>query len=220
MAELPIFYSFRRCPYAMRARMAIAASGVKVSLREVLLKDKPPELITASPKATVPVLVLPNDNVIEESIDIMQWALNIHDPHNWLEGVDFDSDWIRSCDGEFKHWLDLYKYADRYPECPATTYRKNAETFVVKVEGALSGSSGLTGDIPSMVDVALFPFIRQFAGVDPAWWQEVSYPNTRRWLERWLCSALFTKIMAKYPRWESGQSGQQFPSEALIPESL
>ncbi|MEL0193316.1 MAG: glutathione S-transferase C-terminal domain-containing protein, partial [Halieaceae bacterium] len=124
------------------------------------------------------------------------------------------SEWIQACDGEFKHWLDRYKYADRYPEHPATTYRENAETFLAKVEGALVNSPGITGDTPSVVDVALFPFVRQFAGVDPDWWQEAPYPCTRTWLEEWLGSALFSKIMAKYPRWETGQSGQRFPSEA------
>jgi len=214
MAELPILYSFRRCPYAMRARMAIASADTPVSLREVLLKDKPPELLAASPKATVPVLVLPDGNVIEESLDVMQWALKANDPQGWLKGAKLDSDWIQACDGEFKHWLDRYKYANRLPEHPASAYRENAETFVIQLEGALSGASGLTGDTTSVVDVALFPFIRQFAGVDPAWWQEAPYPCTRSWLEGWLSSALFSTIMAKYPRWESGQPGQRFPSEA------
>ena len=213
MAEIPILYSFRRCPYAMRARMAIAAAGVTVSLREVLLKDKPSELLAASPKGTVPVLVLPDGRVIDESLEVMLWALNANDPEGWLQGAEIASEWIQACDGEFKHWLDRYKYADRYPEHPATTYRENAETFLAKVEGALVNSPGITGDTPSVVDVALFPFVRQFAGVDPDWWQEAPYPCTRPWLEGWLDSALFSKIMAKYPRWETGQSGQQFPSD-------
>ena len=123
MAELPILYSFRRCPYAMRARMAIAASGVTVSLREVLLRDKPPELLAASSKATVPVLVLPDGEVIDESLDIMRWALKANDPQDWLQGADTESEWIQACDGEFKHWLDRYKYADRHPEHSATVYR-------------------------------------------------------------------------------------------------
>ena len=212
MTELPVLYSFRRCPYAMRARMAIAESGVQVSLREVLLKDKPPELLSASSKATVPVLVLTDGGVIEESLDVMQWALKIHDPQHWLKSADFDSDWIQACDGEFKHWLDRYKYADRYPEHPATFYREKAEAFLASVEAALSASAWLTGDAPRLVDVAVFPFIRQFAGVDPAWWQAAPYPYTQLWLDGWLNSVLFSTIMAKYPRWESGQPGQRFPS--------
>ena len=115
MTELPILYSFRRCPYAMRARMALVASGAVVELREVLLKDKPPELLSASPKATVPVLLTPDGCVIEESLDVMQWALERHDPLGWLEGCSLGSDWIRECDSDFKHWLDRYKYAERYP---------------------------------------------------------------------------------------------------------
>ena len=214
MAEIPILYSFRRCPYAIRARMAIATAGVTVSLREVLLKDKPSELLAASPKGTVPVLVLPDGGVIEESLEVMWWALKANDPKGWLKEGDIESEWIQACDDDFKHWLDRYKYADRYPEHPATTYRERAETFLTKVEGALSNSSGITGDTPSVVDVALFPFVRQFAGVDPEWWREAPYPCTRRWLEGWLNSALFSAIMAKYPRWERGQPGQQFPSDA------
>ena len=123
MTELPILYSFRRCPYAMRARMALVASGAVVELREVLLKDKPPELVAASPKATVPVLVLSDGRVIEESLDVMQWALVQSDPLGWLEGTALDSDWISECDGDFKHWLDCYKYAERYPEHTAEDYR-------------------------------------------------------------------------------------------------
>ena len=194
--------------------MAIAESGVQVSLREVLLKDKPPELAAASSKATVPVLVLTDGSVIEESVDVMRWALEQHDPHHWLKSLDFGSDWIQTCDGEFKHWLDRYKYADRFPEHPATFYRENAEAFLASVEAALSSSAWLTGDAPRLADVAVFPFIRQFAGVDPAWWQAAPYPCTQLWLDGWLNSALFSTIMAKYPRWESGQPGQRFPSEA------
>ncbi len=215
MAELPILYSFRRCPFAMRARMAIAASGVTVSLREVLLRDKPPELLAASSKATVPVLVLPDGEVIDESLDIMRWALKANDPQGWLQGADTESEWIQACDGEFKHWLDRYKYADRHPEHSATVYRANAEQFLSQVESALSDARWLRGEGASAIDVAVFPFIRQFAGVESDWWADAPYPCTRRWLERWLQSELFSTIMAKYPRWEAGQPGQPFPSETL-----
>ena len=195
----------------MRARMALAAAGAEVMLREVLLKDKPAELLAASPKATVPVLVLSDDRVIEESLEVMQWALEHRDPLNWLQGEALKSDWISACDGDFKHWLDRYKYADRHPEHTAEDYRKNAEAFIQKLEDRLSGADWVVGDAASAVDVALFPFIRQFAGVDPSWWQQAPYPNVRQWLENWLNSALFSAIMAKYPRWESGQPGERFP---------
>lgn len=215
MAEHPILYSFRRCPYAMRARMAIAASGVTVSLREVLLRDKPPELLAASSKATVPVLVLPDGEVIDESLDVMRWALKANDPQGWLKVADKESEWIEACDGEFKHWLDRYKYADRHPEHPATVYRANAEQFLSQVESALSDAQWLQGESASAIDVAVFPFIRQFAGVDHDWWADAPYPCTRRWLESWLHGELFSTVMAKYPRWEAGQPGQPFPSETL-----
>ena len=213
MTELPILYSFRRCPYAMRARMALVASGAVVELREVLLKAKPPELLAASPKATVPVLVLSDGRVIEESLDVMQWVLEHHDPLGWLESAALDSDWIIECDGDFKHWLDRYKYADRYPEHTAEDYRQKAESFIQKLEDQLSVSDWVGGDAANAVDVALFPFIRQFVGVDPSWWQQAPYPKVRLWLENWLNSALFSAIMAKYPRWESGQPGERFPPD-------
>ena len=195
----------------MRARMALAASGAEVMLREVLLKDKPAELLAASPKATVPVLVLSDGRVVEESLEVMQWALEYRDPLNWLEGEALDSDWISACDGDFKHWLDRYKYAERYPEHAAEDYRQNAEAFIQKLEDQLSSTDWVGGDAANAVDVALFPFMRQFAGVDPSWWQQAPYPHVQQWLENWLNSALFSAIMAKYPRWESGQPGERFP---------
>ena len=213
MSDLPVLYSFRRCPYAMRARMALAASGAKVMLREVLLKDKPPELVEASPKATVPVLVLSDGRVIEESLDVMRWALEQNDPLSWLDDASLDSDWISECDDDFKHWLDRYKYAERHPEHSAEDYRKSAEGFIQKLEDQLSVSDWLGGTAANAVDVALFPFIRQFAGVDPSWWQKTPYPHVQQWLENWLNSALFSAIMAKNPRWESGQPGERFPPD-------
>ena len=197
MSDLPILYSFRRCPYAMRARMAVAAAGAEVMLREVLLKDKPPELVAASPKATVPVLVLSDGQVIEESLDVMQWALKHSDPLGWLEGAALDSDWISECDEGFKHWLDRYKYADLHPQYTAKDYRKNAESFIQKLEDQLSVYDWVGGEAASAVDVALFPFIRQFAAVEPSWWQQAPYPKVRQWLQNWLNSALFSAIMAK-----------------------
>ena len=193
--------------------MALVASGAEVLLREVLLKGKPAELLAASPKATVPVLVLSDGRVVEESLDVMQWALEYRDPLNWLEGEALESDWISACDGDFKHWLDRYKYSERYPEHTAEDYRQKAETFVQKLEDWLSVSDWVGGDAANAVDVALFPFIRQFAGVDPSWWQQAPYPKVRLWLENWLNSALFSAIMAKYPRWESGQPGERFPPD-------
>jgi len=193
--------------------MALAAAGAEVMLREVLLKDKPAELLAASPKATVPVLVLSDGRVIEESIDVMRWALEHNDPQGWLDDASLDSDWISECDGDFKHWLDRYKYAERYPEHTAEDYRQKTEALIQKLEDQLSVAYWVGGDAANANDVALFPFIRQFAGVDPSWWQQAPYPHVRQWLENWLNSALFSAIMVKYPRWESSQPGERFPPD-------
>ena len=220
MNDLPVLYSFRRCPYAIRARMAIAAASIEVTIREVLLKDKPPELIAASVKATVPVLVLPDGNVIDESLEVMGWALAQRDPLGWLSGEGLSSDWIQTCDGEFKSWLDRYKYADRHPEHTAEHYRREAEAFLRQIEDRLTGFSWLGGKAPSVTDVALFPFVRQFAGVEPAWWQGAPYPGTRIWLAQWLEGALFSAVMTKYPRWEPGQPGTRFPTAPCSAETV
>ena len=220
MNDLPVLYSFRRCPYAIRARMAVAAAGIEVTIREVLLKDKPPELIAASAKATVPVLVLPDDNIIDESLEVMSWALAQRDPLGWLSGEGLSSDWIQAFDGEFKYWLDRYKYADRHPEHTVDFYRRKAEGCLRKVEDRLTGFFWLGGESPSVTDVALFPFVRQFAGVDPIWWQGAPYPGTRVWLAQWLDSPLFSAVMTKYPRWEPGQPEARFPTEPCSAETV
>ena len=157
--------------------------------------------------------MLSDGRVVEESLDIMQWALEHSDPLGWLEDTALDSGWINECDGDFKHWLDRYKYAERYPESTPEDYRQQAEAFIQKLEHRLSVSDWVGGETANAIDVALFPFIRQFAGVDPLWWQQAPYPNVRQWLENWLNSALFSAIMAKHPRWESGQPGERFPSD-------
>lgn len=222
MSELPILYSFRRCPYAMRARMALAASGARVILREVLLKDKPAELMAISPKATVPVLVLSDGTVLDESLEVMKWALQQHDPLGWIESKGFEADWIDECDHDFKPWLDRYKYADRRPEDPAEYYREEALAFIFKLESALEKGKSLCGDRASLADVAIFPFVRQFAGVEPSWWQAAPYPRTREWLDEWLNTGLFSAIMAKYARWEPGQPIVMFPTPSAggIPGSI
>ena len=211
MTELPVLYSFRRCPYAMRARMALAAAGIPVRLREVLLKDKPPALFAASAKATVPVLVMGDGTVLEESLEIMEWALEQNDPLHWAVNPIASSDWIASCDGEFKYWLDRYKYADRYPEHAAEQYRNSAESFIQRLESTLTLSAWVAGPQPTIADVALFPFVRQFAAVEAAWWQATPYAMTRRWLDHWVDSDLFTVVMKKYPRWHANMPEAIFP---------
>jgi len=206
-----VLYSFRRCPYAMRARMALAAAGIPVRLREVLLKDKPPALFAASAKATVPVLVLGDGTVLEESLEIMEWALEQNDPLHWAVNPITSSDWIASCDGDFKYWLDRYKYADRYPEHAAEQYRNSAESFIQRLESTLTTSAWVAGPKPAIADIALFPFVRQFAAVDATWWQATPYAMTRRWLDHWVDSDLFNVVMKKYPRWHYGMPEAVFP---------
>ena len=210
--SLPVLYSFRRCPYAIRARMALAVAGTTVELREVVLRDKPAEMVAASAKGTVPVLVLPSGTVIDESLDIMSWALRQRDPNHWLDQHNDAGPLLSSCDDEFKPWLDRYKYADRHPEQAKDFYRGQALLFVDELEQALAETPYLLGDEAGIADVGVFPFIRQFAGVDPDWWANAPYPAARHWLDTWLNSPLFTRVMKKYPPWTSDTTGPAFPA--------
>ena len=210
--SLPILYSFRRCPYAMRARLGIMLSGESVDLREIILKHKPQAMLDASPKGTVPVLVLSDGSVIEESIEIMCWALAKSDPADLLlqrtpalqEGA---KALIQTNDGSFKSWLDKYKYADRYPEMSEQYYRQQGEVFIAQLESLLNKNQHLLTDSPSIADYAIYPFVRQFAGGDKTWFENADYPNVQRWLTTHLHSSEFKTIMKKYPTWlESNQS--------------
>lgn len=197
---LPILYSYRRCPYAMRARMAIWAANIQVEVREISLREKPAHLLQISPKGTVPVLQLPDGAVLEQSLDIMHWALAQHDPQGWL---DTDPEAVNVLitinDGDFKKALDRYKYPDRYSEHTQAFYREHGEQFLQRLEAALEQHDYLLGDKPSMADVAIFPFIRQFAAVDAEWFASSPYPKLRVWLEGWLESPLFAQVMQKFP---------------------
>ncbi|MCH4874887.1 glutathione S-transferase [Pseudomonas sp. TMW22091] len=190
-----VLYSFRRCPYAMRARMALRYSGVPLTTVEVSLKAKPAEMLALSPKGTVPVLVCADGRVIDQSLDIMRWALARNDPDNWL-GPDRTA-LIEENDQVFKANLDRYKYAIRYPEQPMEHYRAQGEQFLQHLEDLLGHAPYLAGDMLSLADVALAPFVRQFAHVDREWFEQAPYPHLRVWLERFLTSALFTSVMAK-----------------------
>ncbi|ROS01838.1 glutathione S-transferase [Sinobacterium caligoides] len=223
MPQLPILYSFRRCPYAMRARLAIIYSFSylqrPLELREVVLKHKPPALLAASPKATVPVLVDANQAVVAESIDIMHWALRQADPDNWLRSDNDEQQrdiqrLINHNDHEFKYWLDRYKYADRHPEHEASYYRQQAELFIASLEQRLQQSRFLIDDQASLADTAIMPFIRQFAHVDRCWFDRQPYPQLQHWLSNWLDSPLFTAIMKKYPAWQEGDAITPFPVAA------
>ena len=192
-----ILYSFRRCPYAMRARLALRYAGVPVRIEEVSLKAKPAEMLALSPKGTVPVLA-GDGRVLDESLDIMRWALAQNDPQDWLLGGDQRIDaLIARNDSEFKVHLNHYKYAERYPEYSREHYRQQAEVILADLERMLGEQRYLLADHPSLADAALLPFIRQFAGVEPQWFAEAPYPRLWAWLQGWLESELFKAIMAK-----------------------
>jgi len=193
----------------MRARMAIRCSEIQIELREVVLNNKPPELLQASPKATVPVLVKPNGEVLEQSLDIMYWALNHNDPQNWLHpnatpnsASDLAS-LIHENDSHFKTHLDHYKYADRFPAHSPLHYRQQGEQFLAQLENRLQNQDFLCGPSASLADIALLPFIRQFAHVDIDWFNSAPYPKLINWLNNGLASDLFHAIMHKYPAWKS-----------------
>ncbi len=208
----PILWSFRRCPYAMRARMAIHASGVSVELREILLRDKPPAFLATSEKGTVPVLVTAN-RVIDESLDIMMWALTQRDPHGWLRMPEDGHDLIDESDGPFKAALDRTKYAVRYPDDDPEIAREQALNFLRLLEGRLSANdgAGLFGSAPTLADIAILPFVRQFAHIDRPWFDAQGLPFVVAWLDRFLASAAFAAIMSKYPPWQTGQAPVLFP---------
>ena len=192
-----VLYSFRRCPYAMRARMALRYSGVALSIVEVSLKAKPAEMLAASPKGTVPVLVCADGRVIEQSLDIMHWALARHDPDNWLQPA--SAALIEANDNSFKVLLDRYKYAIRYPEHPMEYYRAQGAGFLQGLEDLLTRTPYLAGHALSLADVALAPFVRQFAHVDREWFEQSPFPHLKAWLERFLLSELFVSVMVKNP---------------------
>ncbi len=190
----------------MRARMAVSYSGISVELREVDLRNKPQAMLQVSPKATVPVLVLDDGSVLEESLDIMRWALAISDPDGWLTDLNEQSrsiakDIIAENDGSFKQHLDQYKYADRFPELAVQETRRKGEEFLAKLDERLQQSRYLISDQPGFVDVAVFPFIRQFAYVDKAWFDATNFVHLQRWLQRQLDSRLFQMVMKKEPVW-------------------
>lgn len=212
---LPILYSFRRCPYAMRARLAIAASGLQCELREVVLRDKPAAMLAASPKGTVPVLVDCDGRVIAESLDIMLWALRQRDPDGWLTsqrgGLDDMLALVAQCDGDFKQQLDRYKYPQRYGNASGAPDRDLAVPWLESLDAMLQGQSFLFGDRPALADMATAPFIRQFAHVDMDWFASRPWSRLQDWLAAWMRSPLFDRVMHKYPQWVEGEPGRLFP---------
>lgn len=214
-APRPILYSFRRCPYAMRARLAMVSSGVSCELREVVLRDKPQALRDASPKATVPVLVLPDGRVLEQSLDIMLWALGQHDPQSWLLPAQSNLKamlaLIAECDGGFKGHLDRYKYPQRYGDIDGLAHREQGAQWLGSLEQALGENGFLFGRRAALADMAIAPFVRQFAHVDMDWFQTQPWPRTQAWLSEWMASPLFEQVMQKYTPWVAGGDGVDFP---------
>ena len=213
---LPVLYSFRRCPYAMRARLALAQSQTRCELREVVLKDKPAALIELSAKATVPVLQTTDGETIDESIDIALWALKQHDPAGWYQPLteaqrEKALALIANNDGEFKAALDRYKYADRYPEHDQTYYRQQGEKTLAELEALLADNGCLLANHWTLADIALLPFIRQFAFVDKAWFDASPYPHLKAWLQSFLESDEFKTIMPKFKQWQPGDTPVLFP---------
>ncbi len=210
--ELPKLYSFRRCPYAIRTRMAIALSQVKVELREIKLSNKPLEMLKASPKGTVPVLVLPRGKVLEESLDIMNWALSINDPENIASSWERSKKLICINDGDFKYHLDRYKYEDRYPAESTEFHKEKGEEFLALLDQKLHFTDYLLSSDLSFADIAILPFIRQWANVDSISFNELPYGKLQRWLTRMLESKPFIDVMDKYPLWSQKEAGIAFPS--------
>lgn len=202
MAEA-VLYSFRRCPYAMRARLALVAAGIPCVLREVKLSAKPASMLEASPKGTVPVLVLPDGKVIDESLDIMRWALRRHDPQGWLERE--DAALIACNDGPFKRDLDRYKYPEKHDADPLA-HRAAAMDFLCTLDARLEAGGQLAGEAPGITDAAIMPFVRQFAAVDPDWFTAQPLARLQTWLQDHLASALFAAIMVREKPWSPGDA--------------
>ena len=197
-----ILYSYRRCPFAMRARMALKYAGVDVEHREIELRNKPQSMLAVSPKGTVPVLCIGNE-VLDQSVDIMRWAIKQSDPARWgvVDEVIAQA-WVDVNDGPFKTLLDQYKYPNRFPELDREAVLNEAlQIMLLPMELSLQKSQYLLGDNMTWVDVAIFPFIRQFSMVDIKRFEQLPIPALRAWLTRHLESDLFNSVMDKYPAW-------------------
>ncbi|NLQ19143.1 glutathione S-transferase [Marinomonas sp. M1K-6] len=217
----PVLYSFRRCPYAMRARYVIAFLGIPVHLREVVLKSKPAALLALGGRSSVPQLIDVDGVRYPESLDIIFWALSKCDhkakfaplwPKNSVQQNKIKA-WIAYNDHTFKYWLDRYKYADRYPEYDEGYYRARGEVFLQRLERRLNKKTFLLGERESLADMAIFPFIRQFAAVNQVWFDASQYPSVKSWLDGFIRSEIFQSVvMVKYPVWQAGQGEVSFPA--------
>ena len=222
VAGLPTLYSFRRCPYAMRARLALLASGVRCEIREIILRNKPAAMLAASPKGTVPVLLCTDGRVLEQSLDIMLWALEQNDPEGWLlpESGSLAEmlALIAQCDGDFKFNLDHYKYPERYADAAEpTTYRRSASSFLMLLEQRLERSVYLHGSRRKLADMAIAPFVRQFAHTDKTWFASQPWPRLQAWLAAILESEIYEAVMTRYTPWQEGQATTWFPPQLETP---
>ena len=203
--DLPILWSHRRCPYAMRARLAIKSSRVAVRLREIIFRNKPDAFLSVSPDGTVPLIVLADGAIIEESLDIMRWALNINDPESWLDyDLCFAEEFIRELDSDFKTHLDIYKYANRNDNDEWQKHQKKGAKFLQAVDEGLQNNDYLSGDQFGFLDAAALPFIRQFRNTDAVWFDAQNWQNLHPWLQDFMASPRFAAIMEKYTPWDEG----------------
>ena len=205
--EQPILYNFRRCPYAIRVRLALSYANVNVEIREVVLKNKPAEFLATSPSGTVPSLKL-TDTILDESLDIMEWALSQCDPINLMDMPSRGFDLITECDGNFKQHLDRAKYPNRFPKTDPIESRDKAALFLYKLEKMLSPN--LFGKNMSIADLAILPFVRQFAHIDHVWFYAQDWINLINWLDTFKESSEFNKIMTKLAPWRSGDTPIMF----------
>ena len=205
-STIPILYSLQNCPYAMRARLALLLSEQSIIIRAITLKDKPPAMLQASPKGTVPVLLLADGTVIEESFEIMLWALKQSDPYNLLPQNQTDSQQqviqlIQRGDDEFKHPLEQYRAAKRYHRDSEIQWREQCEAFIQELEQRITANGFFVGNSPSLADYAFIPFMRQFGRVDRKWFAAAPYPNVKAWLNTQLQSQLYARMMNKHQLW-------------------
>jgi glutathione S-transferase len=206
--SFPVLYSFRRCPYAIRTRITLCYARIQCEIREIKLSHKPLQMLEVSPKGTVPVLILPCGTVIDESLDIMQWALKQNDPDKWLcDENKSDCDFLIKCnDTVFKQALDRYKYPSRYPNDESAEAREICLEILQDLDTRLSVNNMLLGHNISLADVAIFPFIRQFASVDKNWFDTLSLPYVQKWLNTYLRNPFFINVMQKYNPWQCGDT--------------
>ena len=220
---LPILWSFRRCPYAIRARLGLHQANMLVELREIVLRDKPDAFVATSPSKTVPCLKLADGTVLDESLDILLHALKQNDPAGWLTPetgtLDEMLDLIHRLDGDFKGHLDAWKYAPKptrkEPDVDCTTadrHRDAGLALLGEIEERLAAQTHLFGNRPTLADIAIAPFVRQFANTDRVWWDAQNVPRLQAWLNRFADSGDFEAVMEKYAPWEPGTEGVRFPA--------